>query len=224
MLPTTEMEVLSFWWNFYHWLHWKLSFDNFQCIWKFCQNAISVSIIVALCIRIMMTWPFYPKYFQMKPYSLPRWLGYECLLWAQSLFATIIKSKQYVVLCYNWPYHNKPWLYVVWITFSEGGLIGNEFYCGYIHDLKMLTNLSLDKMAAISQTIFSDVFSWMKSFRKVFMYRLWFTSLIWTTWTSLCCSRKAIKLNHSLTHSVHSFGSVACKCGTGSLTFDNVLP
>ena len=27
-----------------------------------------------------------------------------------------------------------------------------------------LTHLSLDKMAAISQTIFSDVFSWMKSF------------------------------------------------------------
>ena len=22
----TEMEMLSFWWNFHHWLHWKLSF------------------------------------------------------------------------------------------------------------------------------------------------------------------------------------------------------
>ena len=30
--------------------------------------------------------------------------------------------------------------------------------------LRTLTHLSLDKMAAISQTIFADEFSWMKTF------------------------------------------------------------
>ena len=33
----TETGMLSFWRNFHHWLHWKLSQDNFQCSkwWKF---------------------------------------------------------------------------------------------------------------------------------------------------------------------------------------------
>ena len=44
----TEMQMLSFWWNYHHWLHWKLSNDNFQYSqwWKFRQNDnISVSVI-----------------------------------------------------------------------------------------------------------------------------------------------------------------------------------
>ena len=44
----TETKLLSFWRNFHHWLHWKLSFDNFQCSqwWKFNQNDnISISVL-----------------------------------------------------------------------------------------------------------------------------------------------------------------------------------
>ena len=36
----TETKMLSFWWQFHHWLHWRLSNDNLQCRqwWKFRQN------------------------------------------------------------------------------------------------------------------------------------------------------------------------------------------
>ena len=45
----TEMKM-SFWWNFRHWLHWKFSFDNFQCSqWrKFHQNG-DIFVSMMLC-------------------------------------------------------------------------------------------------------------------------------------------------------------------------------
>ena len=48
---TTETEMLSFWWNFNHWLHRKLSFWHFRCSqwWRFDQNEdISVSVTCAV--------------------------------------------------------------------------------------------------------------------------------------------------------------------------------
>ena len=44
----TETEMLLFWRNFHHWLHWSCHFDNFQCSqwWKFRQNDnIFVSVL-----------------------------------------------------------------------------------------------------------------------------------------------------------------------------------
>ena len=38
----------------------------------------------------------------------------------------------------------------------------NNLHSNAVHDV--LTNLPLDKMTAIAQTVLSDVFSWMKSF------------------------------------------------------------
>ena len=52
---------------------------------------------------------------------------------------------------------HKAWLtYIIMIT--ADGLVPTR-----LRDTAHLTHLPLDKMAAISQTIFSDVFSWMKS-------------------------------------------------------------
>ena len=46
--PNSETEMSWFWWNFHHWLHWKLSFDNFLCShwWKFHQNVTSIAVQV----------------------------------------------------------------------------------------------------------------------------------------------------------------------------------
>ena len=44
-----ETELSSFWWNYHHWWHRKLSTDNFRCSqwWKFLQNVdISISLNV----------------------------------------------------------------------------------------------------------------------------------------------------------------------------------
>ena len=39
-LTLTETDMSSFWWYFHHWLHWKLSFDNFKYSqwWKIRQK------------------------------------------------------------------------------------------------------------------------------------------------------------------------------------------
>ena len=51
------MEMSSFWSNFHHWLHWKLSNDNFQCgqWWRFHQNDdVFVSVYATVCQKRVM--------------------------------------------------------------------------------------------------------------------------------------------------------------------------
>ena len=62
------------------------------------------------------------------------------------------------------------WITMIYISFVRAGVFIARKACfvvvreAYFHRIQILTHPSLDKMAAISQTMFSDAFSWTKSF------------------------------------------------------------
>ena len=51
LLTLTETEISSFWWNFHHWLHWKLSFWQFPV-----QSVMKISSKWQhFCFRVVKT-------------------------------------------------------------------------------------------------------------------------------------------------------------------------
>ena len=87
-----------------------------------------------------------------------------------SLFAIVMLK---VTVCYDWP-----WLYQP-----------TQLHCMAADALVPLTLLTLDNMAAISQTIFADAFLWMKSF--VFWLKFHWSLFLrpqWVTGLAPCSS------------------------------------
>ena len=67
---------------------------------------------------------------------------------------------RYVLICTTITMLESPMVYIL----KRGWLVPL-----YLHRFKWLTHLSLDKMAAISQTIYWNAFSWMKTIGNLFL-------------------------------------------------------
>ena len=97
----------------------------------------------------------------------------ECFVSTVSYLVYVwVTSALYGISCYIWLFHYDTWLYVYRKCTLCVCLLTVEDYDIYIqcwttmaaHDRWYLTHLPWDKMATISQTTFSNAFSWMKSF------------------------------------------------------------